>query len=79
MRKSCLLYTSNIDLEEAKKRNIEVTITRNCNTEAVADYAIGLMLSVMRHISTVDKNLKAGTWQKETGINSVSYTHLREH
>ena len=59
----------NIDLEEAKKRNIEVTITRNCNTEAVADYAIGLMLSVMRHISTVDKNLKAGTWQKETGIN----------
>lgn len=59
----------NIDLEEAKKRNIEVTITRNCNTEAVADYAIGLMLSVMRHISTVDNNLKVGRWKKETGIN----------
>lgn len=59
----------NIDLEEAKKRNIEVTITRNCNTEAVADYAIGLMISVMRHISSVDRNLKAGKWKKETGMN----------
>ena len=53
----------NIDLEEAKKRNIEVTITRNCNTEAVADYAIGLMLSVMRHISTVDsRNMAERDW-----------------
>lgn len=59
----------NIDLEEAKKRNIEVTITKNCNTEAVADYAIGLMLAVTRHICNVDASLKAGTWKKETGLD----------
>ena len=59
----------NIDLEEAKKRNIEVTITRNCNTEAVADYALGLMLAVTRHICNVDANLKKGVWKKETGLN----------
>ena len=59
----------NIDLEEAKKRNIEVTITRNCNTEAVADYALGLILAVTRHICNVDANLKKGVWKKETGLN----------
>lgn len=59
----------NIDLEEAEKRNIKVTVTKNCNTEAVADYAVGLMLAVMRHISNVDRNLKDGRWKKETGLN----------
>lgn len=59
----------NIDLEECKKRGITVTVTKNCNTEAVADYAVGLMLATARHICNVDQSLKAGTWNKETGIN----------
>ena len=59
----------NIDLMEAKKRNIEVTVTKNCNTEAVADYAFGLMLATIRHISNVDANLKQGEWKKETGLD----------
>lgn len=59
----------NIDLEECEKRGIKVTVTRNCNTEAVADYTVGLMLATTRHICNVDKNLKAGVWQKETGLD----------
>lgn len=59
----------NIDLEECAKRGIKVTVTRNCNTEAVADYTVGLMLATTRHICNVDKNLKAGVWQKETGLD----------
>lgn len=59
----------NIDLEECEKRGIKVTVTRNCNTEAVADYTVGLMLATIRHICNVDKNLKAGVWQKETGLD----------
>ena len=58
----------NIDLEECEKRGIKVTVTRNCNTEAVADYTVGLMLATIRHICNVDKNLKAGVWQNETGL-----------
>lgn len=59
----------NIDLEECKKRGIEVTVTKNCNTEAVADYAVGLMLTTLRHICNVDRSLRSGTWKKETGLN----------
>lgn len=59
----------NIDLEECEKRGIKVTVTRNCNTEAVADYTVGLMLATIRHICNVDKNLKVGVWQKETGLD----------
>lgn len=59
----------NIDLDEAKRRGIKVTITKNCNTEAVADYAVGLMLSTIRHICNVDRHLREGIWQKETGLN----------
>lgn len=59
----------NIDLEECEKRGIKVTVTRNCNTEAVADYTVGLMLATIRHICNVDKNLKTGVWQKETGLD----------
>ena len=59
----------NIDLEECKRKNIEVTVTKNCNTEAVADYAIGLMLSVLRHICNVNNSLNSGVWKKETGMD----------
>lgn len=59
----------NVDLEEAKQRGIEVTITRNCNTEAVADYTIALMLDTLRHVSQVDRDLRAGNWKKETGLD----------
>lgn len=59
----------NVDLEEAKRRGIKVTVTKNCNTEAVADYAIGLMLAVSRHICEVHDHLKTGNWIKETGID----------
>ncbi|MDQ0363208.1 phosphoglycerate dehydrogenase [Breznakia pachnodae] len=64
----------NIDLETAKEKGIEVTVTANCNTEAVADYAIGLMLSTLRHICNVDSNLKKNTWKKETGLDLCNKT-----
>lgn len=64
----------NIDVETAKEKGIEVTVTANCNTEAVADYAIGLMLSTLRHICNVDSNLKKNTWRKETGLDLCNKT-----
>ncbi len=59
----------NIDLKECEKRGIKVTVTKNCNTEAVADYTIGLMLATMRHICNVNQSLRNGEWKKETGID----------
>ena len=59
----------NIDLDECERRGIKVMTCPRCNTEAVADYAVGLMLATIRHIANVDAHLKAGVWQKETGFN----------
>lgn len=54
----------NIDLEYAKEKNIKVTVTAHSNTEAVADYAVGLMLAVLRKICLVHMRLEHGNWQK---------------
>lgn len=59
----------NIDLAAAKEKGIKVTVTKNCNTEAVADYTIGLMLACGRHICKVNNSLQQGNWQKETGLD----------
>lgn len=64
----------NIDVAYAKERGIEVTVTKNCNSDAVADYTLGLMLSTLRHISTVDKDLKEGVWKKQTGLDLCDKT-----
>lgn len=64
----------NINLEVAKEMGIEVTITSNCNTQAVGDYTIGLMLATLRHICNVDHHLKKNEWIKETGLDLTNKT-----
>jgi len=72
---------NNIDLEEAKKRNIKVTNTPNPVTEPTAEHTLALMLSVARRISELDrkirknkiewgvmKNLGSGLQKKTLGI-----------
>ena len=44
----------NIDLEAAKARDIKVSRTVGANAEAVADYAVTLMLTVARRAEAVD-------------------------
>ena len=59
----------NIDVTAAEKKGIAVTVTKNCNTEAVADYTIALMLSTLRHVCNVHTSLQKGVWKKETGLD----------
>ena len=42
----------NVDLEEATRRGVPVLHTPGRNRESVADYVLGLILSVTRHIAT---------------------------
>lgn len=51
-----------VDLAAAKARGIVVTNTPDSITEAVADIAIGLVVSVMRKISETDRFVRAGKW-----------------
>jgi len=54
-----------IDLDAAKERGIVVTNTPDYITDAVADVALGLLLSVMRRIAECDRFVRAGRWEKE--------------
>lgn len=51
-----------IDLEAAKQRGIPVCNLPGTNARAVAELALGLMLSVLRRIASFDRGLRAGTW-----------------
>lgn len=51
---------NNIDIEEAKKRNIIVTNTPDVLTDTVAEHTIAMMLSVTSRITEGDRFVRAG-------------------
>jgi D-3-phosphoglycerate dehydrogenase len=57
-----------IDVEAAKAHGVWVTTTVGSNHDAVADYTLGLLLDLARHISQIDAQTKAGTWGRVAGI-----------
>ncbi len=61
--------TDNIDLDYARERGIPVTVTAGANKEAVADYAMALMLGVARRVPMIDKACKKSNWGKTTTID----------
>lgn len=52
----------NIDLEAAKKRGIIVCNSPGINTTAVAEQAVGLMLSLTRQIPVLNAAVRKGSW-----------------
>ena len=57
----------NIDLNYAKTREIEVTYTPDAPAPAVAEFTVGLMLVLLRHIGLSDRNIHNGQWKKYIG------------
>ncbi len=60
----------NIDLEAARQRGIAVVNAPVATTLAVAEQALGLMLSLARHIPQADAAMKAGRWIKKELMGS---------
>lgn len=56
----------NIDLEAAKARDIKVSRTVGANSEAVADYAMALILAVARKTVLIDRRCRQKDWKKIT-------------
>lgn len=56
----------NIDLRAAEARGIKVSKTVGANAEAVADYAMALMLSLARRIIPIDRKCRQRDWSKVT-------------
>ncbi|OQY05370.1 MAG: hypothetical protein B6I20_01405 [Bacteroidetes bacterium 4572_117] len=56
--------TNNIDIEEAKKRDIVVANVKNYSTEAVAQHTISLILSLQNSLIEFANETKSGNWSK---------------
>lgn len=54
---------SNIDLKAATERKVIVTYTPHANADSVADFTMGLILSVARHIAQAHNSTRKGLWE----------------
>ena len=54
----------NIDLEETKRRGIEVTNSRDATADSVAELTIGSMITLLRKIHVGDELFRRGIWGK---------------
>ncbi|XP_026377885.1 glyoxylate/hydroxypyruvate reductase HPR3-like [Papaver somniferum] len=74
----CIVLTcvglDNIDLDECKKRGIFIGNAGTVYSEDVADYAIGLLIDVLRRISSGHRLVRSGLWlwtiNKEYSLSS---------
>jgi D-3-phosphoglycerate dehydrogenase len=57
----------NIDLDVATERGVVVTNAPGTNTQAVADFTIGLMLCLSRKICLANQSTTSGKWKKFIG------------
>jgi phosphoglycerate dehydrogenase-like enzyme len=56
--------TDNVDLAACERRGVTVRNTPGVNANAVAEHAITLMLNVLRKVSSMDADLRAGKWAR---------------
>ena len=57
-----------VDLEAAARLGITVTNTPGMNSQAVAELALGLILSTARRIPYLDAQTRQGSWVRSTGV-----------
>jgi D-3-phosphoglycerate dehydrogenase len=63
-----------IDIDYARKMGIQVLITPEGPTHAVAELSIGLAMNLLRRISISDRRIREGIWKKEVGNLIVNKT-----
>ncbi|MBI3251919.1 MAG: phosphoglycerate dehydrogenase [Candidatus Omnitrophica bacterium] len=63
----CGVGTDNVDLEAARKRNVEVLNTPFSATSAVAELTLALILNLLRQVTAMERDLKVGNWSKKMG------------
>ena len=63
-----------VDIEAAARKDIIVTNSPGMNANAVADLAMGLILSVARRIPYLDRTLRDGEWVSSKGVEIYGKT-----
>jgi len=59
--------TDSIDLEEMRKRDIELRTSDSLLSISVAELVLGLALNLSRRINSSSENIRRGSWQKNLG------------
>jgi len=65
--------TNNIDIEEAKKRNIVVANVKNYSTEAVAQHTLSLILALQNSLINFAQESKSGNWSKSPVFTMLNH------
>ena len=63
----CGTGIDNVDVEAAKENQITVYTTPEAPVSAVAEFTLGLILSVLRRITEADRNIRRGNWKSLKG------------
>lgn len=63
----CGTGMDSVDLDAAREKGITVCNTPDGPTQAVAEITLGMMLDLLRHISRMDREVRAGVWKKRMG------------
>lgn len=62
--------TEMLDKEEIKRRGIPVYVNAGVNARSVAEHTLALILSCLKRIPAIDKQVRQGIWKKqETGTS----------
>lgn len=62
--------TEMLDKEAIKRRNIPVYVNAGVNARSVAEHTLALILSCLKRVTTIDKQVRTGIWKKqETGTS----------
>lgn len=56
-----------VDLAAAQRRGVRVAISADGLADGVAELTVGVLLDLMRHLSRMDREIRAGVWKKRTG------------
>lgn len=57
----------NVDLKAAEDLGIIVCNTPDAPTEAVAEFSVGLLLDLLRNISSMEREMRKGRWRRTAG------------
>lgn len=67
----------NIDLASTREKGIAVTNVPDYCIDEVSDYAMSLMLSMLRHIPTYDRHVHEGVWDINSILTKSGFPQMR--
>ena len=64
----CGVGMDNVDQEACRELDIKLYNTPNAPVDSVAELTVAVMLDILKNVSNMNRDLKAGTWNKMTGF-----------